>query len=258
MSLFTCKPSFVLSVFARKYRNNVGCFFFLTNQWLQPLGHVSPSPSPAEVKIKALSSQAEEGSLLTAAPGCVESSFILRGNLTFAGPKEFNKDPRPPARPPATPHTLNRSRQRWLDKLICIQARCCRWSRSAHVKKPEASPLGSSHSTRQPPPLPHHSTPPPLALVGSRWRRGGYAALFPTMDSFINQKEIAAGWEEWKEGRRGGQRLCSRVKSGLSAEGQRCVGRAVPPGPLHGGSVSFVHSGRRLSRSRRHRRDPEP
>lgn len=74
-------------------------FFFLTNQWLQPLGHVSPSPSPAEVKIKALSGQAEEGSLLTAAPGCVESSFISRGNLTFAGPKEFNKDPRPPARP---------------------------------------------------------------------------------------------------------------------------------------------------------------
>lgn len=50
------------------------------------------------------------------------------------------------------------------------------------------------------------------------------------MDSFINQKEIAAGWEEWKEGRRGGQRLCSRVKSGLSAEGQRCVGRAVTSG----------------------------
>lgn len=205
----------------------------MTNQWLQPLGyaqtvlcHVSPSPSPAEVKIKALSSQAEEGSLLTAAPGCVESSFISRGNLTFAGPKEFNKDPRPPA----TPHTLNRSRQRWLDKLICIQARCCRWSRSADVKKPEASPLGSSYSTRHPPPTPPPlHTPPP----SPRWGLGGgggYGALFPAMDSFINQKEIAAGWEEWKEGRRGGQRLCSRVKSGLSAEGQRRVGRAVTSG----------------------------
>lgn len=88
-----------LVLFCVFLQENIVIIFFLTNQWLQPLGHVSPSPSPAEVKIKALSSQAEEGSLLTAAPGCVESSFISRGNLTFAGPKEFNKDPRPPARP---------------------------------------------------------------------------------------------------------------------------------------------------------------
>lgn len=79
------------------------CCFFLTNQLQQSLGdmqivlcHVFSSPSPAKVKIKARSSsQPEEGSLLTAAPGRVESSFISLRNLTFVGLKEFNKDPRP-------------------------------------------------------------------------------------------------------------------------------------------------------------------
>lgn len=74
------------------------------------------------------------------------------------------------------------------------------------------------------------------------------------MDSFINQKEIAAGWEEregGKEGRREGGAVgvfVACVKSALSAEGQRCIGRAVALGPLHSGFVSLVHPGRRPSR----------
>lgn len=72
------------------------------------LCHVFSSLSLAKVKIKALGSQPEEGSLLTALPGRVESSFILLRNLSFAGPKEFNKDPRPPAAThnPSQPLTL--------------------------------------------------------------------------------------------------------------------------------------------------------
>lgn len=61
------------------------------------LCHVFSSPSHVVVKIKALGSiQPEEGSLPAALPGRVGSSFISRRNLTFAGLKEFNKDPCPP------------------------------------------------------------------------------------------------------------------------------------------------------------------
>lgn len=146
------------------------------------LRHVSPPPSPAEVKIKALSSRAEEGSLLTAAPGCVESSFISRGNLTFAGPKEFNKDPRPPARP--QPLTLLTAAVSY--KLIYIQARCSRWSRrSADVKKKKRK-KPRSVSIRIilfHPSAPHHHPPPPrpggVSVEEAGWGGGGIRCFVP-------------------------------------------------------------------------------
>lgn len=228
--LITCKCSFVLRVWATAI---VTMFLFMTNQWLQSLGDMQVAlcrvfslPSPAKVKIKALgSSQPEEGSVLA-----VWKAHLSRRGISHSRARR-NLIRTPARSPPATPHTLNRSRQRWLGSLICIQTQCCPSSRSANVKKPEASLLGSSFSTRHPSFLLLHPPPRP---GGGLDRGGGYGALFLPMDSFINQKEIAEGWKEL--GRGGGRerkkegRLCSRVKRRLSAEGQRRLSRAVTSG----------------------------
>lgn len=52
---------------------------------------------------------------------------------------------------------------------------------------------------------------------------GGHGALFMGVDSFINQREIAAGVRWGGLWWYGGRRLCNGVKRGLSVEGQRRV-----------------------------------
>lgn len=82
--------------------------------------------------------------------------------------------------------------------------------------------------------------------------------MFLPMDSFINQKEIAEGRERGRKGEKEG-RLCSRrVKRRLSAEGQRCLLRAVTSGCFTAAPSHWSARGQRpwWSRRRCHRRDP--